>query len=483
MGEAGSAWVDNRDPAHHSTSMSQGKSEPAFAEVERRALALENEQRFKEAGTLFDAALKLNPSSQSSSEGRARIALAMKEDDAADHCLRALTFHNANPERQLQMILTVATELGGAAIPLFEDYLHRNPEDIDAHERLSDLRAEYGESDRLTDSYARALREYPRSRPLHMSHWKVLARAGRLDEALASMDASRSLFRHDRDFVVMEANIANYAGRTEQTGRLIDRLDGRPDALLAHGQYCLQTGQPDKAAKLLEAVVLAEPDNLSAWALLEPAWRIIDDPRHEWLIGQPGLYGTTELALGPAELESIGATLRSLHRARSQPLGQSVRGGTQTAGQLFLRTEPDIRLLMEALGVAIGQFLGGLPPSDPGHPTLKHRDRPIGFGPSWSVRLTGGGFHAAHFHRRGILSSACYISLPEAIADSDEKSGWLEIGRPPPELAIDVPPLTTFEPKEGRLILFPSFLFHGTRPFDRGERLTVAFDLVPLATG
>jgi len=30
-----------------------------------------------------------------------------------------------------------------------------------------------------------------------------------------------------------------------------------------------------------------------------------------------------------------------------------------------------------------------------------------------------------------------------------------------------------------RLALFPSVFWHGTRPFDDGERLTVAFDVVP----
>jgi hypothetical protein len=29
----------------------------------------------------------------------------------------------------------------------------------------------------------------------------------------------------------------------------------------------------------------------------------------------------------------------------------------------------------------------------------------------------------------------------------------------------------------GRMALFPSYLFHGTRPFSEGERLTVAFDV------
>ena len=107
----------------------------------------------------------------------------------------------------------------------------------------------------------------------------------------------------------------------------------------------------------------------------------------------------------------------------------------------------------------------------------------MAFGPSWSVRLAGGGYHAAHFHPGGILSSACYISLPSDMAGSDGKAGWLEIGRPPPELGLDLPPLASFEPVPGRLALFPSFLFHGTRPFTGGERLTVAFDLVPVTMG
>jgi hypothetical protein len=104
----------------------------------------------------------------------------------------------------------------------------------------------------------------------------------------------------------------------------------------------------------------------------------------------------------------------------------------------------------------------------------------MAFGPSWSVRFTDSGYHAAHFHPNGILSSACYIEVPAAVAGSDEKSGWLEIGRPPPELQVDLPPLATIEPKRGRLVLFPSFLFHGTRPFSGGERMSVAFDLVPV---
>jgi hypothetical protein len=33
------------------------------------------------------------------------------------------------------------------------------------------------------------------------------------------------------------------------------------------------------------------------------------------------------------------------------------------------------------------------------------------------------------------------------------------------------------EPKPGRLALFPSTMWHGTRKFPAGERMTVAFDV------
>jgi hypothetical protein len=35
------------------------------------------------------------------------------------------------------------------------------------------------------------------------------------------------------------------------------------------------------------------------------------------------------------------------------------------------------------------------------------------------------------------------------------------------------------EPKPGRLVLFPSYMWHATRPFRAGERITVAFDIAP----
>ena len=105
------------------------------------------------------------------------------------------------------------------------------------------------------------------------------------------------------------------------------------------------------------------------------------------------------------------------------------------------------------------------------------RRAPIRFAGSWSVRLTGEGFHVNHVHPAGWISSAFYVALPEAAMGGEAHAGWLSLGEPQAELGLDLPPIRLIEPRPGRLVLFPSTMWHGTRPFATGERLTVAFDV------
>jgi Tfp pilus assembly protein PilF len=473
--------VDSAGVTLHSTGMTGNKSdEMNLAALEAHAVGLEQEHRLEEARAAYDAALQVSQTSQAACEGRARIALQLREDDAAEHCARALAFRNDDPDLQAQMIITAASEIGRDAIPLLREFLDRHPQHILAQEVLADLQAQAGAGDGFLDAYVAALAKQPDSKPLLMSYWEILARSGRFAAAIESMDVRRHLFEGDRNFAILEINIASHSGLVERAGKLLESMDFQLDAQLARGLNRLQAGAPDEAASLLDGVVAVQPDNFEAWSLLEVAWRMTGDDRHGWLVGQPPLYGARDLDLGSAQLADIATMLRGMHQASAQPIGQSVRGGTQTPGQLFDRSAPEMATLTAALTFEIRQFVNDLPPADPRHPLLKHRNSGMAFGPSWSVRFTGSGHHAAHFHPGGILSSACYICVPDTLADDAEKPGWLEIGRPPAELGLDLPPLATFEPKPGRLVLFPSFLFHGTRPFSGGERLSVAFDLVPV---
>jgi uncharacterized protein (TIGR02466 family) len=99
---------------------------------------------------------------------------------------------------------------------------------------------------------------------------------------------------------------------------------------------------------------------------------------------------------------------------------------------------------------------------------------------AWSVRLRPGGFHRDHFHPEGWLSSAFYVETPDVALETEDRQGWIRFGKPPFVTDPPMDPAYYVKPKPGRLVLFPSYMWHGTVPFTTDEsRLTIAFDAVP----
>ena len=81
------------------------------------------------------------------------------------------------------------------------------------------------------------------------------------------------------------------------------------------------------------------------------------------------------------------------------------------------------------------------------------------------------------------MSSAFYVALPPSVrgaASRGDDAGSLQLGRPPLDLGVDLPPRRVLRPQPGYLALFPSYVWHGTVPFEDSEpRLTIAFDMQP----
>lgn len=428
--------------------------------------------RHDEAREAFDRALTLQPGLPVPLHGRARLALECGEADVAKRFERALRASPADLDLVLGLAEALESAATGDAIGLLGDTVARHPEWIAGLERLARMRAEAGEAD-FTSHYRSAIAQRPGDSGIGMSLADVLAQAGRHSEALAALGEDAA----DPATLTRRALYLGESGDPAAGLKLLER-SGEPDTPqidTTRARLALRLGEIDLAIRLLERSIAAEPELIHAWGMLELAWRWTDNPRSHWLSGQPGLVATCDVGLREDELAEVGEVLRGLHRTRAHPIGQSLRGGTQTRGRLFLRGEPELRRLSQALITAVAAHVDALPPFDPGHPLLRHRNQPMRIAGSWSVRLSDAGFHINHIHPEGLLSSACYIALPESNAD---KAGWLELGRPPSEFALPLEPLTMIEPLPGRLALFPSYLYHGTRPVSSGERLTVAFDVV-----
>ncbi|MEM7690537.1 MAG: putative 2OG-Fe(II) oxygenase [Pseudomonadota bacterium] len=257
---------------------------------------------------------------------------------------------------------------------------------------------------------------------------------------------------------------------------------------LGETRHRLRGGDRTAAQDRLDQALTSWPHDIAAWALQGIVWRLGETPearaRARWLHEQSGLVQMRKLEAPPDLIDRARATMTRLHGAAGMPLSQSLRGGSQTRGTLFHRSDPDLEALHEAILSTLEAYRKELPEADAGHPLLTSRDEPWRLAGSWSVRLSGGGdHHAAHIHPSGLISSALYISVPTS--DPSDQPGWLELGRPPSDLGLDLEPLATLEPKEGHLALFPSTLYHGTRPFEtpssEARRMTVAFDVITKA--
>lgn len=111
------------------------------------------------------------------------------------------------------------------------------------------------------------------------------------------------------------------------------------------------------------------------------------------------------------------------------------------------------------------------------HPIItNYPDQPY-FHASWSIRTRQGGFHRSHIHSKGWYSSACYINVPRVIDDSSN-AGYLQLGKPPFKTKDELQPDFSVKPTSGSLVLFPSYLWHATQPYQgEGDRLVVAFDI------
>jgi tetratricopeptide (TPR) repeat protein len=363
-----------------------------------------------------------------------------------------------------------------AAVGLLEDELTRQPDWVEAHAVLARVRWERGEHEHFTASFERAVQAAPNDLALWRGYVDILLRDQLHERALAVIARARSAVGSHPAFDAAEAVARSELGEAEAAADLFARVAhlSSVSVVVAQLRLLIRSGRIREAAAIAERH-LPQGGNW-IWPYLSIVWRLLGDSRWEWLEGEPRFIGVYDIADTLPELGALAERLRTIHRTTHSPLDQSLRGGTQTDGDLLTRLEPEIRQLRRALVAAVERHVAQLPPPRPGHPRLVERRAPILFSGSWSVRLQAGGRHVEHFHPAGWISSALYVALPAEAERGAGEAGWLGLGEAR-ELGVDLPPIRLVEPKPGRLVLFPSTMWHGTRPFADGERLTVAFDV------
>lgn len=350
------------------------------------------------------------------------------------------------------------------------------PQWVEAHTQLAKLRWMQGEREGFARSFDQALAKVPGSLDLRRNQIITLTHAEQWDETLRAIAEGRAAIGAHAMFDTNEAVVYSETGRTEAADAILDRLAEVDDATvqIRRVRHFLRSGRPAEASAVMEPW-LDRKDAFLFWPYASLAWRMTGDPRWEWLEGDPRFVGVYDIADRLPPLAELASALRQLHTVRGEPLEQSLRGGTQTDGNLFQRIDPIIVELREAIRETVAEHVAKLPARDERHPLLAPERGRIRFNGAWSVRLSEGGYHANHVHPLGWISSALYVTLPPDVGQNE--AGVLTLGEPQAQLRLDLQPTRLVEPRPGRLALFPSWMWHGTRPFGSGERMTVAFDV------
>ncbi len=313
--------------------------------------------------------------------------------------------------------------------------------------------------------------------------------SGELEAALDALNALPAERRNSLEALSLAAQLLIDLEQPEQAlqrARAALALSSHDEAAtMALVTACLMLGDGGKAMEHIRPMRTRKPDDQHWIAFEMSALRVNGAPQYQELADMDRFVRAYRLPVpqGFDTLERFNdeflAALDRVNVFRTHPLDQSLREGAQTPRELSDIPDPAIQAYIKALDEPIRQYMrdiGGAPD----HLLTARNSGNYRMTGCWSVRLGSGGWHINHVHPEGWISSAYYVSVPEGTRNNKDKAGWIKFGEPPFPTKPPSPPEKWICPEAGTLVLFPSFMWHGTQPIHDGTtRVTAPFDLVP----
>jgi tetratricopeptide (TPR) repeat protein len=423
-----------------------------------------------------------------------QLGLAMlskhRYDDALTKFERVLSQDPLNADARYGRAVALGSlRQEGEALAELRKLLADQPNHLPAHQYLNQLLYRRKADKEFLRSYDEAEARLPGTPYFALDKAVFLARSDRHEEALhhynqvLTLQPSQAFALAGRAAVLLKLDRIPEA--VEAYRKALSVLPNDVSLLTSAAAAELMNRQPHEAENMAGFALSRAPRDQTALAVIGTAWRLTGDPRAEDLYRYDSFVrvfdldppqGYADMAAFNRDLDTV---LTSLHSDAREHIDQTLRNGTQTLGDIFSRGHPLIDALRSRFVEAIQRYIGELPSSE-NHPFLIHRSAKFGFSGSWSSRLKSQGFHTNHIHPDGWISSAYYVAVPGSVRASSAKDGWIGFGAPSYEVGLKEPVRRWVEPKPGRLVLFPSYMWHGTRPFQSEEhRTTIAFDVRP----
>ena len=361
----------------------------------------------------------------------------------------------------------LATELGRVprARSLYRQALELEPESFVPAYNLARFYFLQGDTERAEAAARHALSLAPQAREGYQLLEQIASGRADFQAALAVIEQWRRL--HPTDLSAQVAACRVYAALQDHQALsamlpdLVSRCPGHPDllALLAGLPRSVRSGQG-----LREALV----------ACFEPSLQV----SHRASVVSENLC---------RDLEAMILQDPTLHGQRPN---KPSRQGAQTHELFSHPLSPLMATLVEVLRPHVEALLSGFSPDQRQALAFPMSMEGLTFS-GWGVVLETGGYQAPHVHPESLFSGVLYLRLPDpevtdsANAPSPGSLCFYGDGVPTAsssasEASAQVYATESILPSTGDLILFPSYLWHGTMPFSApGPRICLAFNVVP----
>jgi tetratricopeptide (TPR) repeat protein len=349
---------------------------------------------------------------------------------------------------------------------------------------LSRIRMLAGQGDRSVAANEAAIKARPSDLALRLACADALHRGGHNAKALNVLDEALRLAPDTPALLTAMGVVLDELDRPLDGLRVLRRVAEIAPSRAAQRNLLstlLRAGQPDEVLRIVNELRVEQPHEQYLIACATTAMRMLQHPEYQVWCDFDRFVRAYEIPAphGFFTIEAFNAGLASLlrgqHKTNAHPLDQYLPNGSQTGRSLLSLDEPVIKHFLAAMDIAVRDYAGRLRDNDPvGSRRAKHSR----YSSLWSVRLSDGGYQPNHVHDRGWISSAYFVSVLPGERPKDPRAGWLKFGEPnrPP---AGCGPEKFVEPQPGMLVLFPSYIWHGTIPFEGAERLSMAFDLIP----
>lgn len=467
---------------------------PSVEAYDILSCALRNQERYDDALVASDLALQCDPRNAPAIHNRGLVLARLGRADEALQTYDSLVQGGLRAAPLWLNRGVALMDLGRVeeAETFFADGVRNWPNDPGLQNALAMVRwMRTGRADFTRDLEAAVARN-PDALPLRVRYADLLRRAGFTEKAEAALREGLARAPETPPLLSSLGILLDENGRSAEAlpflQRAIALAPGIATQQAALADALLRLERPDEALQLIAPLRVQQPAN-QEWICYETtALRQLGDPRYHELCDYDFMVQPydVETPRGYANVaafnEAFSESLKRLHVLDAHPLDQSLRNGSQTTRNLTQVSDPVIAAYIAVLDAPIRAYMAKMrehAQAHPNHPWSGRVADKYRIAGAWSVRLKANGYHINHYHPAGWISSAYYVSLPASVsAGGNAQQGWIKFGEPrypTPGCGIE----KVVQPREGRLVLFPSYMWHGTIPFDEGERLTAPFDAVP----